>query len=334
VYKVTVLGFDQAYASAITGALDLFALAGVTWQIMLGEKPKPQFQVLLASAGGKPVHCINQIQINAHMAIEDLVETDLLLIPTIGGNIEKVLANNRGLLAHIQKHYLAGADIASNCSGAFFLGEAGILDNKDATTHWGYAELFKQRYPRVNLKAEKLITQQGSIFCAGGGTAWYDLALLLIERYSGHDIARSTAKAHVMDMARGNQAAYGSLHSRKYHQDADILKIQDYLENNYVKNIRLDTLAQQFNLSPRTFIRRFKQATQQSPLHYLQTLRIEAAKKLLEVSNDSLETVVNQVGYEDLSSFTRLFKQRTELSPSQYRKNFTGRKMNKINGVS
>ena len=329
-YKVTVLGFDQAYASAITGALDLFALAGVSWQRMQGESPRPQFQVRLASAGAKPVQCINQIELKAHIAIEALESTDLLLIPTIGGNIEKVLLNNRGLLAHIQRHFLAGADIASNCSGAFFLAEAGILDGKEATTHWGYAELFKQRYPAVNLKAEKLITQQGSIFCAGGGTAWYDLALLLIERYSGHDIARSTAKAHVMDMARGNQAAYGSLHSRKYHQDADILKIQDYLENHYARHIRLDTLAQQFNLSPRTFIRRFKQATQQSPLHYLQTLRIEAAKKLLEVSSDSLETVVNQVGYEDLSSFTRLFKQRTELSPSQYRKHFTTSQFRKL----
>lgn len=324
-YKVTVLGFEHAYASAITGALDLFALAGVTWQRMQGQTPTPQFQVKLASIGGKPVKCINQIQLNAHLAIEDLDHTDLLLIPTIGGVVEKVLANNRTLIPQIQKHYLAGADIASNCSGAFFLAEAGILDGKDATTHWGYANLFKQRYPKVNLKAEKLITQQGSTFCSGGGTAWYDLALLLIERYCGHDIARTTAKAHVMDMVRGNQAAYGSFHSKKYHQDADILNIQDYLENYFAEPIRLDALARQFNLSPRTFIRRFKLATKQTPLDYLQTLRIEAAKKLLETTNYTLEQVVFAVGYEDLSSFTRLFKQRTELSPSQYRKKFCGR---------
>ncbi len=321
-YTVTVLGFDQAYASAITGAVDLFALAGVTWQRMQGETPIPEFKVQLASIKKRPIHCINHLKLNSQVAIEDVEQTDLLLIPTIGGDIDTVLQANRPLLYFIKQHFDAGADIASNCSGAFLLAESGILNGKQATTHWGYADKFKQHYPLVQLQPEKLITQCGSIYCAGGGMAWFDLALLLIERYCGHDVATNTAKAHVLDISRGTQSAYSQIRSKKYHQDQEILAIQDWLEANFQSRINLQNLADEFNLSSRTFIRRFKRATGQNPLSYLQSIRLESAKKALETESISLEKLINQVGYDDLSSFTRLFKSRTGLSPSQYRKKF------------
>jgi transcriptional regulator GlxA family with amidase domain len=321
-FKVTILGFDQAYASAITGALDLFALAGVTWQRMQGQQPSPFFEVQIASIKKRPVRCINQLVINSHIAIEDVSKTDLLLIPTIGGELSQVIKNNQGLLPHIQHHYANQSDIASNCSGAFLLAEAGILDGKEATTHWGYADLFKTRYPKVNLRAEKMITSDQNVYCAGGGMAWFDLALLLIERYCGHDVATTTAKAHVIDISRGDQVAYASIRAKKYHQDPDILSIQEWLEANFHLSIAVSDLPNLVNLTPRTFNRRFSKATEQNPLEYLQALRIEAAKKRLETTHDSIERIVNQVGYDDLSSFTRLFKKHTGLSPSQYAKKF------------
>lgn len=321
-FKVTILGFDQAYASAITGALDLFALAGVTWQRMQGQQPSPFFDVQLASIKKRPIKCINQLTIQSHIAIEDVTETDLLVIPTIGGELSKVISNNRALLPHIQKHYLKGADIASNCSGAFLLAEAGILDGQEATTHWGYAELFKSRYAKVNLCAEKMITSSNNIYCSGGGMAWFDLALLLIERYCGHDVATTTAKAHVIDISRGEQVAYANILTKKYHQDPEILTVQEWLEAHYQQAIAMTELPLLVNLTGRTFNRRFKKATELNPLEYLQTLRIEAAKKHLETSHDSIERIVSQVGYDDLSSFTRLFKKHTGLSPSQYAKKF------------
>lgn len=322
-HNVTILGYDQAYASAITGALDLFALAGITWQRMQGLQPQKSFNVQLASINQNDIYCINQLTLKSQIAIEDVKKTDLLIIPTIGGKLETVLEANRNLLPFIRHFHQNGSDIASNCSGAFLLAEAGILNGKTATTHWGYAELFKQRYPDVNLQPEKLITQNGTIYCSGGGMAWFDLALLLIERYCGHDVATETAKAHVLDIARGNQAAYAQLRSKKYHQDIEIKKAQEWLELHFSKAITLDSLAASVNLSTRTFLRRFKQATGQTPLNYLQSIRVESAKKLLETQSQSLETLTNAVGYEDLSSFTRLFKTFTGLSPSQYRKKFT-----------
>ncbi|WJG11066.1 helix-turn-helix domain-containing protein [Aliiglaciecola sp. LCG003] len=319
---VTILGYSQAYASAITGALDLFALAGVTCQRMQGLPPQQRFSVQLASVGGKDIECINQLTLKSHIAIEDVNTTDLLIIPTIGGKVENVLDNNRNLLPFIQHFYRAGADIASNCSGAFFLAEAGILNERTATTHWGYADLFSQRYPQVKLQPNQLITQDGNLYCSGGGMAWFDLALLLIERYCGHDVATDTAKAHVLDLSRGNQAAYAQLRSKKYHQDSEVLVVQEWLENHYYQVITLNKLAEQVSLTTRTLLRRFKIATEQTPFSYLQSIRVEAAKKLLETESHSLETITGLVGYEDLSSFTRLFKSVTGLSPSQYRKKF------------
>jgi transcriptional regulator GlxA family with amidase domain len=152
--------------------------------------------------------------------------------------------------------------------------------------------------------------------------AWFDLALLLIERYCGHDVATTTAKAHVIDLARGAQAAYANIRTKKYHQDPDILFIQDWLDAHFSQRITVNLLPELVNLTPRTFNRRFKKATEQNPLEYLQALRIEAAKKHLETSPDSIERIVNQVGYDDLSSFTRLFNRHTGLSPSQYAKKF------------
>ncbi|MDC0602612.1 helix-turn-helix domain-containing protein [Aliiglaciecola sp.] len=321
-HTVTILGFEQAYASAITGALDLFALAGVTWQRMQGEDPQQNFKVQLASVGKRDIECINQLTLKSQIAIEDVLHTDILIVPTIGGIPEDVLINNRNLLPFIRYFHEKGADIASNCSGAFLLAESGILKNKQATTHWGYADKFESRYTNVKLLPNQLITQDGNIYCSGGGMAWFDLALLLIERYCGHDVASNTAKAHVLDLSRGNQAAYAQLRSKKYHQDDDILAVQEWLEQYYFQAINLEQLATKVNLTTRTLLRRFKKATGQTPFAYLQSIRVEAAKKRLETQNESLESITNAVGYEDLSSFTRLFKSITGLSPSQYRKKF------------
>ncbi len=321
-FDVTIVGFDQAYASAITGAMDVFSLAGMP--ILQAEDVRPQrrFRVRLASLGGGPVQCTNKILLQSHCALESVRRTDLLLVPTIGGNVEQVLARQTALYPQLQRFAASGCDIASNCSGAFLLAEAGLLDGREATTHWAYTNLFQQRYPQVRLRPEKLITSQEPIFCAGGGMAWLDLSMLLLERFCGHEVALETAKTHVLDLSRGMQAAYAPLRTRKYHDDAMVREAQEWLESHFAEKFTLEELARRQHLSPRTFIRRFRQATGETPLSYLQALRMEAAKKALESSQDSLDQILMGIGYEDPSSFTRLFKRHCGLSPSQYRKKF------------
>jgi transcriptional regulator GlxA family with amidase domain len=247
------------------------------------------------------------------------------MLPTIGGDIQKVLEQTRGLLPHLIRLHKNGCDLVSNCTGAFLLANAGLLDNRTATTHWGYADQFQSQFPKVNLQTQQLITEDKGIFCAGGGMAWFDLVLRLIERYCDHQTAVDTAKAHVVDFARGQQAAYAPLQRRKFHHDQDILTLQDWLESHYSQPISINDMAESINMSSRSLIRRFKRATHQTPQQYLQTLRIDHAKRLLISSDLSIIEVVQNVGYEDISSFTRLFKRITGFSPGHYRKSFRGR---------
>jgi len=322
VKTVTILAFEHVYATALTGVADLFNMAGVGWNRIQGEPPEPRFQVNIVTELGQPIRCANNITIDAHGSIEQFPDTDLLIVPTIAGQMEKTLQRNQGLLPWLQHHHRQGADIASNCTGSFLLAEAGLLDGKTATTHWGFVEQFQQRFPRVDLQPEQLITADGNVFCSGGGMAWLDLALYLIERYYGHEIAIACAKSNVIDMDRSSQSAYSVVRSKKYHHDLTILAIQEWLEDHYQDKIQLDDVARRFDLTPRTFKRRFKAATGDSPLHYLQSLRIDAAKKYLESSHKRFDDITRLAGYEDTSSFTRLFKKHTGLLPSQYRVKF------------
>ena len=321
-FTVTVLGFNQALASAITGALDVFAFAGISWQRIHNLPTNPQFKVQLASHHGQPILCSNQVVLQPNIAIEEVSQTDVLLIPTIGGDIDEVLESTAPLLVHIRRLQKMGADIAANCTGTFLLAQSELLDNKIATTHWGYADKFKTMYPTVNLQPEKMVTEDDTVFCAGGGMAWIDLSILLIERYCGHQIASDTAKSHVLDVSRTSQTIYASSRQRRFHSDKDIKAVQSFLEKNVQNKCTLSELALRHNMTERTLIRRFKNACDITPGQYLQSLRIEHARKLLETSSMPLEIVISAVGYEDLSSFTRLFKKTTGLSPSQYRAKF------------
>ncbi len=322
---VTILGFDYALASAITGVCDLLSVAGVSWNRIHGQPENKQFEVEIVTQNAEPVRCVNGLEIKAHKSMADVTHTDLLLIPTIAGNIERTLEECQYALPWLRHHHEQGADIASNCTGAFLLAQSGLLDNKKATTHWGFIDQFQKKFPMVNLQPEQLITSDGSIFCSGGGMAWFDMALFLIERYCGYDIASECAKSHVIDMGRGNQTAYSSLPGKRYHQDSSILQLQNWLDKHLASNINIETLANQAAMGERTFKRRFKAATGHSPINYLQSLRIEAAKKLLVSGRHTVEAITFQVGYVDVSSFIRLFKTHTGLSPSAYRARFAQR---------
>jgi len=321
-FTVTVLGFDQALASAITGALDVFAFAGISWQRIHKLPTSPQFKVQLASHHGQAFLCSNQVTLQPNIAIEDVSHTDILLIPTIGGDIDQVLIETLPLLVHIKRLQKVGADIAANCTGTFLLANTGLLTDKVATTHWGYAEKFNAMFPSVNLQPEKMVTEDNEVYCAGGGMAWIDLSILLIERYCGHQVASDTAKSHVLDVSRTSQTIYASSRQRRFHSDKDIMEVQSFLEKHLQSKVTISEVATQHNMTERTLIRRFKNACNTTPGQYLQSLRIEQARKLLETSNTPLESLISAVGYEDPSSFTRLFKKATGMSPSQYRAKF------------
>jgi len=256
------------------------------------------------------------------MAHEDLAKVecaDLILVPTIGGDIEHTIKNNAELLAQIRRLYNSGSKVASNCTGAFLLAEAGLLNEKVATTHWGYESLFKQRYPKVNLDINRLVTYQEGVYCSGGGVAWLDLVLLLIAEFCGEHVAEETAKAHVLDHARTSQRAYTSIQQKTLHGDASIANAQHFILENYAEPLEMKDLAEVARMSQRTFSRRFKAACEMTPQQYIQSVRIEKARSLLDNTTKPIESIVFEVGYTDMSSFIQLFKRWVGQSPHQYR---------------
>ena len=342
-FKVIILGFDGVLGSVLAGALDLFSFTGVSWQRFLGEAVEPRFDVQIASLGGVDIRCSNRLILQAHCDIRDVVECDLLLIPTIGDSIDKVLRKNSELLPHLKRLANTKADIASNCSGAFFLAQAGLLDHKTATTHWGYANKFKADFPLVDLQENQFVTQSknqsksesksqsksdsttqsGTIFCAAGGSAFYDLGLLLIERYCGREISTQVAKTQIIDSKRGNQNSYTNVTLHKPHADQLVKQVQEFIEENFKQPIQVSSLAAMVNITPRTLNRRFQSAVTMRPIEYIQAVRIEQAKRLLESGDVTIKSLAEQVGYDDISSFTRLFKRATELTPKEYQDKFS-----------
>ncbi len=328
-HTVTIVGFDGALASAITGIIDLFRLAGVTWARINNESPEPRFTTQLVTLTGRPIRCINGINLTPHASIEALdaenADPGLIMIPTIGGPIPAVLSENRGLIDWLESSRPSDSGqvrIASNCTGAFMLAEAGLLNGRRATTHWGYSHQFQLRYPDVNLHPEQLITVDGHVACAGGGMAWWDLGIYLVERYAGTQTARELAKAFVIDAGRTSQAPYSALQARRYHGDESVLALQEWIDQHFNQAITLQRLAALSGLTERSLIRRFKAATGDTPTAYLQMTRIESARQQLEQTRLSVDEVTRGVGYEDVSSFSRLFRKHTGLAPGAYRSRF------------
>lgn len=325
-HNVFVIGFNGALASAITGIVDLFRLAGVTWARIQNDTPHPYFKTRLLTQGATPCRCINGLTLLADGAWDEpglaFGPDDFIIVPTIGGPILPVLEQNRELVSWLSERAGEGPQLASNCTGAFMLAEAGLLAGREATTHWGFSNQFQLRYPAVRCRPEKLVTVDGPIACAGGGMAWWDLGIYLVERHAGPEVARQLAKAFVIDAGRTSQAPYSALQARRYHGDKAILKLQDWLDQHYTMKITLTDMSDQAGLSARSLIRRFKTATGDSPTTYLQLLRVEEARRRLESSTASIETITRDVGYEDVSSFSRLVRRHTGLSPSDYRARF------------
>jgi transcriptional regulator GlxA family with amidase domain len=320
--KVTVVGIKNALATTISGPLDFFSLVGSQWNYQCGINPSPYFNVELTSVDGKPINFFNNLDIQPHNKIEDIESTDLIILPCIAGFIEETLEEVHTLYPWLQHHFKKGTYVLGICSGAFLMAEAGLLDEKLATTHWSYHEQFVNRYPDVKLDTNQLLTRAGNLFCAGGTTAWMNLCLYLINMFYGREVAIECSKVLVLRMSFTAQTPFTPLMRPSSHKDAEIQVIQEWLETNFYKNFTIEDLSNRVNMCTRNFKRRFKEATGFPPITYLQMVRIEEAKKLLEKKNFNIDEIARNIGYEDSSFFRKIFKRYTGLPPKSYQKLF------------
>jgi transcriptional regulator GlxA family with amidase domain len=257
--------------------------------------------------------------VSPHVTIHEVEHTDLIIIPAIKSEPKATLEINRDFAPWIAKHYKAGAEVASLCLGAFLLASTGLLKGKKCATHWLAANDFKKMFPDVNLVADKIITDENGIYCSGGAYSFLNLILYLVEKYAGRNLAVLCAKVFEIEIDRGSQSPFIIFNGQKEHEDEPIKKAQMFIEKNFQKKITVDELASMLALSRRNLERRFKKATSNTTVEYIQRVKIEAAKQSLESSRENINEVMYKVGYSDSKAFRTTFKKITGLSPLQYR---------------
>jgi transcriptional regulator GlxA family with amidase domain len=329
---VAVLFLHGGCASTALLPMEIFRNAGVLWNLLNGTAQQPHFRVTTASLDGSPVVTDQLVSLGPSAAFADVEHPDIVFVPAgglpfetlvcTGYAIDAVVARNAAVVPWLRRWASQGAKIAGVCSGVALLAEAGLLDGKRATTHWGLTDVYRRRFPKVDWRSEYLITDSGDVFCSGGVNSAADLSLYLVERFGSRDVALECAKALLIEMPRTWQVAFAQVTLHKDHNDGTIRQAQDWLHQHFRQPISVEAVAARVGMSPRNFIRRFKDATGHTPLSYLHSVRVQMAKRLLEGEKRTVQEVSNAVGYEDVIFFRGLFKRHTGLCPNEYRSRF------------
>jgi transcriptional regulator GlxA family with amidase domain len=291
-------------------------------QFYLAKGADPIFKVQLVGLAQQTRLSGGCFTANADVLIDDVERTDLIIIPAVDGDIQKAIEDNSDFIPWIIKHYKKGAEVASLCLGAFILASTGLVNGRKCATHWLAEANFRKMFPEVNLVTEKVITDEQGIYSSGGAFSYTNLILYLIEKYAGRDVAVLSAKVFALDIDRKDQLSFIIFQGQKDHEDNQIRKAQEFIENNFQEKITVDQLASMLAIGRRNLERRFKKATSNTVSEYIQRVKIEAAKIRLESSRENVNEVMYQVGYSDTKAFRNTFKRITGLSPVQYRQKY------------
>lgn len=317
--RVSVFVPVHGVIEAITPAFRTFHTAN---EFMAASGKKPIFEVeyvglteYVSASGG-------EYMIRTNRLLQDVEETDLLIIPPTFGNTDRGLKANAEAIPYFKELHRKGSSLASLCAGAFLLAETGLLNGRKCSTHWAHISEFKEKYPQVEIEDGAVITEHDNIYSSGGASSLWNLILYLVEKYADRETAVMISKYFAIDIGRDCQSHFAIFRGQKNHGDPDIQKVQDYIEKKYEERITIEDLANLLHVGRRTFERRFKEATSNTPIEYIQRVRMEAAKKFFEVSRKNVADVMYDVGYTDTKAFRDIFKKVTGLTPIEYRNKF------------
>lgn len=324
---VIIVAVPETAGSALYGMLDVLLAAGNIWQTLVrADSIDTLFRVRIISPTGEPFTCGNGIPVRPELSVEENPETQIVILPELWlGPDEHLQGRYPELMGWIRRQHERGASIYSACSGAVMLAETGLLDQCEATSHWGYQDLFRKYYPNVRFRPEPNLAfadPSGRIVTAGGTTSWHDLAIHIISRHCSPGEALRIAKVYLLKWHGEGELPYESLVRNNPHADSVAHTCEKWLEEHFTEQGAIPKVVELANIPERTLKRRFKIATGSSLIARLQDLRVEEAKRLLETSASPVDEISFDVGYEDASFFRRLFKRRTGLTPSQYRRMF------------
>lgn len=290
--------------------------------LLMGMGKEPMFQIQLVGLSPEISQRNGLFTIKPDVLLRDVKQTNLIIIPAAMGDQQKAFELNKEFIPWIVQQYEAGAELVSFCIGAFILGGTGLLNGKQCTTHWRFINEFRQMFPDAHVVDDKIMTEDAGIYTSGGAYSYVNLVVYLIEKYAGREIAIMIAKAFMIDIDRVSQSPFIMFEGQKAHEDEPVKKAQEFIEQNFQEKITVDQLASMLALGRRNMERRFKKATANTVVEYIQRVKIEAAKKELETSRKNINEVMYDVGYSDTKAFRTTFKKITGLSPIDYKKKY------------
>jgi transcriptional regulator GlxA family with amidase domain len=315
---VIVVPKGEVNLSSITGSYEILTRANMFWENM-GNRSMLEVRI----AGFMPELKLDAGFFSIHPAsIAEIKKTDLIIIPSVSYD-DEVIKKNEALIVWMKQQYKNGAEIVSMCSGAFLLAATGLLDGKTCSTHWNAAPTFKRLFPDIHLQIDKLITSDRGIYTNGGGFSFLNMLLFLVEKYFDRKTAIFCSKIFQIDIERTSQSPFHIFQTQKNHGDEVIGKAQTFIEENLHEKISFEELASMLAISRRNFDRRFTKATGNTPVEYLQRVKVEVAKRVLEEGRKTIFEVMNEVGYSDDKAFREVFKKITGISPLEYKSKYT-----------
>lgn len=327
---VALLGVPDTSAATLYGYHDALAGTCRDWQMVHGGSAESPFRPVVVSRDGRPFTAANGVRITPEARIANLAEAGIVCVTDLAIPPDQPLGDRYDVeAAWIRERFAAGATVTSSCSGAVLLARTGLLDGLEATTHWAYCDALRRQYPRTRWHPERGLIFAGPgqrIVMAGSGIAWHQLVLSLIARHAGPEAAMHVARINLMDWNATSPIAYASLRHGAQSSDPVVMRCQEWAARHYQAEAPVARMVAISGLPERTFKRRFVLATGMSPIEYVHTLRLEEAKQMLEAGDQPVEAIALEVGYQDASFFSRLFRRRVALTPAQYRRRFGGLK--------
>jgi len=317
--EIALIIHEDVTLSTITGAMDMLIHTNALFQQLYKQQP---FKIVLAREKSSDDALPIPASLAKHSTIDELSRPDLIIVPAFYGDRDAMLEKHAETIAWISRMYQDGAEVASLCSGIYFLAEAGLLSGKSCTAHWHDKDDIVQRYPDVNFLSDMVITDQDGIYTSGGAFSSLNLVLYLIDKFCGREVGIWASKMFSLDIDRIRQSHFAVFKGQRQHKDDEIQKAQTYIEQNHHLQINIDEIAEHANMSKRNFIRRFKKATHNTPFEYLQRVKIEAAKKALETGAQNINLLMYDAGYNDVKTFREVFKKITGLTPQDYRRKY------------
>lgn len=318
--SITFLLCEQMLATSVALPMEqLHAAEAMQKSSRQRQTSQSQLVFRLASVDGKAVTSHTGMLLQPHCAISDIETSSITFIPALWRNPKTVLKNNQAVLPWLVKQKQDGGIIAGVGTGCCFMAEAGLLDFRPATTHWYYFDKFAEAYPRVLLKRNHFITRSENLYCTASVNSLADLTVFFIQDIFGEQIARHVERHFFHEVRKAYpqmQIEHGEFQA---HPDEDVARAQSWIQQNAQKNIQVKDVANSLGMSLRTLNRRFKNATNLTPIQYIQNVKMRHAGELLHSSNLAVSEIAYRSGYQDLAHFSDLFKKYFGTTPAQYR---------------